>query len=292
MIEMVNPSRSTYPPERPPLVDNSGPVNCVDIRRLTDDELLRLSDELARRARAAVGDLIESLAEIDARKLYMTCGYASLFDYCVCRLKLSEAAAYRRIRAARAVRAYPPIGLMLFSGKLTLESLAILHPFLNDADAGALLNEASGKRVWEVEKLVAGRRGRAPLRDTVRFIPLQAPGPLPQTPPPDQPSLDSMVSGRSMSSDPRLPEITAQPDAAHAGTSPSLPAPKANTQAMASPGVRVAFTADASFFQLLRQAQAAMRHKYPNGRLDGIFRDALEALLRRQHPWTIRGEKP
>jgi len=50
--------------------------------------------------------------------------------------------------------------------------------------------------------------------------------------------------------------------------------------------VRIAFTADARFFKLLKEAQAAMRHKYPNGRLDGVFRDALEALLRKKRPWA------
>ncbi len=110
-------------------------------------------------------DLVTSLAEIDRRKLYRNFNYVSLFDYCVYQLRMSDAAAYRRIRAARAIGAYPPVGPLLRAGKLTLESVALLHPFLNDVDAGKLVAKASGKRVWEAERLVAGRRTEAPRRD-------------------------------------------------------------------------------------------------------------------------------
>ena len=58
------------------------------------------------------------------------------------------------------------------------------------------------------------------------------------------------------------------------------------------PGVRIAFTADAEFHGLLLETQAAMRHKYPDGRLDGVFRDALRALLRKIRPWAYRQGVP
>ena len=48
--------------------------------------------------------LVASLAEMDARKLYLGEGCSSLFTYCTRVLYLSEYAAYGRIEAARAAR--------------------------------------------------------------------------------------------------------------------------------------------------------------------------------------------
>ncbi|MDP3542131.1 MAG: hypothetical protein Q8T11_06625 [Elusimicrobiota bacterium] len=286
----------------------------VDIQKLTDDELIRYTEELAADLRERTCDLVESLAEMDRRKLYREFQCASLFEYCTYRLRMSEAAAYRRIRAARAFQAYPPVKPLLRDGKLTLESLALLHPFLNDVDAGKLVTEAAGKRTWEVERLVAVRRTEEPRRDVVRFtapilaVPLKpeaetaaslfdppaasvpAAFPLADIPP-------APVTGPDMT----IP-AAAQPDEELTVASPAEtrsvakipeptqghPKPAPVGPAAAEPGIRVGFTADASFHRLLREAQAAMRHKYPDGRLDGVFRDALEALLRKKTPWACR----
>lgn len=217
---------------------------------------------------------------------------------------MSEAAAYRRIRAARAFQAYPPVKPLLRAGKLTLESLALLHPFLNDVDAGKLVTEAAGKRTWEVERLVAGRRTEEPRRDVVRFTTpilaaplkpethteaslfdppaasLTAAFPIADFPPAPVAQLDEDLTVPCPSETRSVAKI---PEPAR-----SQPKPAAGVPAVAAPGVRIGFTADASFHRLLREAQAAMRHKYPDGRLDGVFRDALEALLRKKTPWAYR----
>lgn len=285
----------------------------MDIQRLTNEELIRRTEELAADVRTKTCDLVESLAEMDRRKLYQDFHYASLFEYCIHKLRMSEAAAYRRIRAARAFQAYPPVKPLMRDGKLTLEALALLHPYLNDADAGKLVSEASGKRVWEVERLIASRRTEEPRRDVVRFI-----APIPAAPaavPEDSGS--SLFELPAAASAPTTPAPIAAPvepatvapfpppdrtspppdEAASAVSTPS--AASSAVQAISCPAcaerasppprhaVRIAFTADESFFRLMTEAQAAMRHKYPNGRLDGVFRDALEALLRKKRPWAF-----
>lgn len=256
----------------------------VDIQRLTNEELIRRTEELAADMRTKTCDLVESLAEMDRRKLYQDFHYTSLFEYCIHKLRMSEAAAYRRIRAARAFQAYPPVKPLLRDGKLTLEALALLHPYLNDADAGTLVSEASGKRVWEVERLIASRRTEEPRRDVVRFIApaLAAPATVPDRP--ESPLFDPPAP--LPPSDGTSPPIDAQaPSVVQATPGPA----KSDGEApSARHAVRIAFTTDESFFRLLKEAQAAMRHKYPSGRLDGVFRDALEALLRKKTPWAYR----
>lgn len=235
----------------------------MDNSQLTDEELIKRVEELAGDLRTKTVELVESLVELDERKLYFG-NHCSLFEYCVFHLKMSDGAAYRRIRAARAFQAYPPVKPLLRSGQLSLESLAMLHPFLNDADAGTLVAQAAGMRVWEVERLVAPRRTEAPRRDVVRFVPAPTPDIA------------------------RVAEIAPPTDASlfDVATNAAAPSPMAAPAPPASPDVRIAFTADAAFFMLMREAQAAMRHKYPDGRLDGVFRDALKALLKKKRPWA------
>jgi hypothetical protein len=72
-------------------------------RRLSDHELLAHVTSLAGRERAATSGLVAHLAEIDARRLYLGAGFASMFAYCRDALSLSESEAYSRIEAARAV---------------------------------------------------------------------------------------------------------------------------------------------------------------------------------------------
>jgi len=256
----------------------------MDITKLTDEELLRWTEELARDLRTKTVELVESLVELDQRKLFFS-EYRSLFEFCVFKLKMSDGAAYRRIRAARAFQAFPPVKSLLRSGQLSLESLVILHPFLKDEDAESLVARAAGMRVWEVERLVAPRRTEAPRRDVVRFIAAPAPA-VPST-------IDAGPStGVSLFDESAIKTAGIEAAPASIAAAPAAPAPPAASAPTDSHGVRIGFTADAAFFKLLREVQAAMRHKYPDGRLEGIFRDALILLLRKKTPYAFRAAKP
>lgn len=48
--------------------------------------------------------------------------------------------------------------------------------------------------------------------------------------------------------------------------------------------VRFVFDGGEALLALLRRAQEVLKHKYPAGDLDGIFQDALEALLDKKDP--------
>lgn len=71
---------------------------------LSDPDLLLEVRRLVTREREATARLVAALAELDARRLYLAEGFASLFTYCMQALHLSEHAAYGRIEAARIVR--------------------------------------------------------------------------------------------------------------------------------------------------------------------------------------------
>ena len=84
--------------------------------RLADVRLMTELQQLVQVDRSCEAHLLVLLAEVDARQLYLAQGYSSLFRYAVSALRMSEAQAYLRIRAARVARVYPVALEMLVEG--------------------------------------------------------------------------------------------------------------------------------------------------------------------------------
>src|SRR5687768_13020059 len=112
---------------------------------LTDRQLLAEVKELVAEERDATARLIASLAELDARRLYLGEGFPSLFAYCTEAPHLSEHAAYNRIEAARAARKWPVILRMLAEGSITLTVVRLLIPSLTADNHLQLLDAATHK---------------------------------------------------------------------------------------------------------------------------------------------------
>lgn len=256
---------------RSTVAGNSRFANGAEISSLSDDELWERTRIVAWDEHAASCDLVELLVEMDKRNLPLMRMEVSLYDYCVHYLHFTEEAAYRRIRAARAIRKFPPISVMLREGKLTIETVALLHPYLDRPEGEALVTKCLGLRKWQVQRILAGLQPNAPQRDVVRVIP-----PIekiaPPVPPLDEPLLD--FSGKQGPSQETAPAISAPPPTA-------APAPAAASPAMTH-AVRVSFSADADFHRLMLRAKSLLRHKYPYGRLEDVLKDALIALLRKK----------
>lgn len=243
----------------------------MDISCLSDAELLRRVRSLARAERDAISDLVEHLSEFDKRKLYRDRGYPSMFEFCVRALHFSEAAAYRRIRAARAILLFPPVSVLLREGRLTLETIALLHPHLGESDAAALIQRAAGLRTWEVQALLANRQTEKPRRDVIRYcgpVVVNKPAPLEDIAP------LLATAGATEEAPPPASSIPSAPPA-----QPSMPP---SSVSLRPRNIRVTFSADSDFYKLMLRAQALLRHKYPDGRLEGVLKDALIALLRRK----------
>ena len=75
--------------------------------KLSDSDLLLEVRRLAGGEREATARLIAALGELDARRLYLGEGCASLFTYCTQVLHLSEHAAYGRDQCAEPRAALP-----------------------------------------------------------------------------------------------------------------------------------------------------------------------------------------
>ena len=127
------------------------------LAHLSDERLLRDLAELMKRERAATVDVLVHIAEVDARKLFAVAGYASMHAYCVGELRLSEDAAFKRIRAARAGRRFQVLFAALAEGRIHLAGAYLLASHLTDENVHELLALATHRRRSEVEELVMAR---------------------------------------------------------------------------------------------------------------------------------------
>jgi hypothetical protein len=125
------------------------------LRALSDDALLARLDALVAQERESMVDVVEHLMEMERRELAVDRAYPSLFIYCVKKLGYSEAAAFARIRAARAAARFPDVLIRLRSGDLHLDSVVRLYPYLDQENCAQLLEQASGASKMEVLTLVA-----------------------------------------------------------------------------------------------------------------------------------------
>ena len=164
--------------------------------QLTDIALTSELTRLAGREREATAALIVHLAEFDARRLYRGAGFPSLFQYCRTVLRLSEAAAYNRIEAARAARQHPMIVDMLVAGALSPTTVRLVARHLTAENHRELLGAASGKGTEEVKELLAQWSPQPDVAARVRA--------LPTVPPVTAPSLSISCEGMGSSEGPQV----------------------------------------------------------------------------------------
>ena len=103
------------------------PVITSTVGVLSDRALLRQTSILVRHERHLQGAIIDHLAEIEARRLFLQRGCSSLFDYAVRELGYSDPAAARRIGAVRLCADQPGARERLRDGSLTLSAAAELQ---------------------------------------------------------------------------------------------------------------------------------------------------------------------
>jgi hypothetical protein len=224
------------------------PTTLSPVAQLSNDHLIARVKHLARREREVRATLIAHLVELDARRLYLAEGCASLFTYCVRVLHLSEHAAYERIQAARASRKFPVILEMFRVGSVNLSTVCLLAPHLTPENYREVLDMARHRTKRQVEELVARLRPQPPVPDMIRKLPA------------------------------RVPEMTHTPTPSSAAQD-AAPARRSVVTPLAPQQFKIQFTADAALHEKLRQAQALLRHQIPDGDLCKIFDRALTALL-------------
>src|SRR5258705_6985371 len=101
------------------------PMHDYALAHLSDAALLRELAALVAGDRITTASLLAHIAEVDARRLYVPAGYPSMYAYCVEELRLSEDAAFRRIRAAPAARRFPSLPELAAEGRVHLAAVSL-----------------------------------------------------------------------------------------------------------------------------------------------------------------------
>ena len=230
--------------------------------KASDDELTSELRFVTERERRNLATVLIALGEYGYRRLYREEGYHSLFEYCLRVLRYDESAAYRHITAARVARQYPDILPLVASGELTLTSILILSPVLTADNREQMFKEARGKSRRELETVVAGLSPLPARMDYVRVATTPAPPPA-----------WGPLSGSSSACESVPGALEEHPPREWQAVMP-----------ISLERVRVGFDAALVLMKLIDRAKLILRHKYPEGRLEDILRDALEILIERKDP--------
>lgn len=242
----------------------------ASLRELSDRDLTARMYACVAAERVATAQLIATLGEFDVRRLYLSEGFGSLFDYCTRHLHLSERAAGTRIAAARLARRFPLVIDLIADSRVSLTVIGLLARHRNEANYRAVLEEATHKTVSEAEVMIAHLSPQPDAKAMVRRVA----GPLP-----------AGAASRGLEavelrppSAPQAPApVPAQPCAA------PVPQPFPPSRSVVKPlspdRYKVQFTISEETRDKLRTVQDLLGHSVPPGDLGDVFDRALTALL-------------
>jgi 5-methylcytosine-specific restriction endonuclease McrA len=252
------------------------------LSHLSDAALLRDLAKLVVQDRATTASLLAHIAEIDARRLYVPAGYSSMHAYCVEKLRLSEDAAYKRIRAARAARRFPSLFEAVAEGRIHLAGVCLIAGHLTPENASELIEAAIDRKKFEIEAWLARR---FPMAEPPAFVRPIHPRPQLETVRvrDDVAPVGAPAAGPTLGGDPARPDV----DLLSAATPPKIggqlaPGPVAGVPTVASPMperylVQVAISK--STHDKLLRAQALLSHAVPSGNVAQVIDRALDALI-------------
>lgn len=262
----------------------------ANLTSLANDDLLVRLKALVQREQTLLAELLAHLAEVDARRLYLGEAAPSLFAYCVEVLHYSEDAAYKRIQAARAARAYPLIFERVTRGELHLSAITLLAAHLTADNHRELLALACHKSKRQVEELLATRFPQADAVECLRRLPsapsaAALPMPAPRTVSPALGLPYESTAGEPRSSLPiDTPASTSAlvpeaPGGLRAPAPAPAPAPRADLTPLSADRYRLQVTLSAATRDKLLRARELLRHRLPDGDLARVLDLALSELV-------------
>lgn len=242
-------------------------------RKLKDTELISELKFMVDKEKRNLAALLIHLAEYDMRKLFRDAGYPSLFAYCVKSLGYDENTAYRLITAGRVIKHYPAACPLVATGDLTLTAILVLSPVLTDENNERLLSQVKGKSRRELETIVAGISPQPARPDFIQPYQIAPEGWM----------KSAGAASNCVLADPgghRVDDARPAPVIVEAGEPREWQA----VIPLSLERVRIGFDAAIGLLKLLDRATKVLSHKYPDGKIEDILRDALELLLDRRDP--------
>ncbi len=224
------------------------------LTHLADAALLRGLSTLVAQDRITTAELLAHLAEVDVRELYLPAAYPSLIDYCVRHLHWCEQAAYKRIRAARAVREFPALLPAIADGRLHLSAVVLLSSHLTPENADELMSAAAHRTKAEIEEKLAERFPRTERLGLVQAV--GAPAPVKTS-------------------------VLAQLSPGTVVPTHSEPAPTSSVAPVAQRRYELRVTVSAEVQAKLQHAQDLLSHQLPAGDVAQVLERALDSLIQK-----------
>jgi len=256
------------------------------VAALPDYLLLAQTAQLARHEQALQILVLDHLREIEARRLHLTRGYGSLFDYVVHELGYTAAAAWRRIKAMRLCTQTRAARELLQDGSLNLSNAAQLQNLFERSDrsrgrppggdgrggglGGAPRNdgEPGAPAPGEPAPMSAGGRGPAP----------PAAGPAPATGPVlDAAAREELVRQAAGKSTREVQQMLAEVD-------PELAQPSDRVRALGGGRWELKAAVDTECRHGLEKLQMLLSHKDPHLTLGGLVARLVRDGLDRYDP--------
>src|SRR6185503_8661854 len=221
-------------------------MNAESLSTVSDAELIERLGALVREERRLTAAVLLHIAEVEARGLHLAAACPSMFVYCTRVLGMSEAEAFKRIRAARVLRKYPVVAEAVAEGRLHLTAVVLLAAHLTDECVEALVSEASGKSKADIEILLARRAPRPDVAQRLERVDAQA-----------------MLPERSGG------EVALEP----------VPPVPPRVLPLAEERFALQLTMSGATREKLLRAQALLRHQVPSGDLSDVLDRVLDGFL-------------
>ncbi|MEK7790755.1 MAG: HNH endonuclease signature motif containing protein, partial [Deltaproteobacteria bacterium] len=217
------------------------------------------------------------------RRLYAKEGYSSLFNYLRERFHYSESSAYRRIQAAKMTLIFPEVLGLIEKGKVNLTTLSLIEPHVSKENVGAIVAQVIAKSKRETEAILDSQflTQRETVRDKIRRLPVfedkrrvEAIGQEKSPPPVRGGEFLLPLANTTPKSQ------TAQIYTASGGSNFE----ESKTELVARRRVKIEFCADEGLAGKIERAKEILRHKFPEGKFEDIFNQALEDMLEKRDP--------
>lgn len=126
---------------------------------MTNKELHQKTKSVAVKYLQIESELVALLIEIDSRRAYKDLGYASLFQYSVSELGLSEAVTAAFITVSRKAAVVPELMLALEEQTLTVSKAAKIVSALDVQSAPEIIEYAAAHSTAQTEKWLKEKQG-------------------------------------------------------------------------------------------------------------------------------------
>lgn len=115
----------------------------VFMKALPNKELDQKMKRLAKQERELIAEVLETIREIDVRRMYLSFGYDSLYAYLLKEVGYAQGTAQRHIDSARLLNEIPEVGEMIQSGKINQSHITLLQKYVRQIEAKKIYSKNS-----------------------------------------------------------------------------------------------------------------------------------------------------